>query len=265
MNAAEPTRSAWLDAMYRYLGAESYRTKDLAGNAPAAAPAARVDLGTVAAVMTPDPISVRLTTPYKEVASLLRDNDISAVPVLNAFREPVGVASEADLIAKHTYRPGQRKPFRFARKSYARWRKARARCAKDLMTSPVQTIDANVSLREAAEKLIDGNARRLFVTSDGLLTGVLARRDLLRVFVTSDEDLLTAVNERIARHRPWTNATEVCATVSLGVVTLLGSVPRRSDARRLGELASSVPGVVAVRNRLGHDVDDVRASATTST
>jgi len=256
MNAGDQTGGAWLDTMYRYPSAESYRnreTEERAGTSPVTASRPL----TVASVMSPDPITVRLTTPYKEIANLLRDNAISAVPVLNAFREPVGVVSEADLIAKHTYLSGQRKPSRLAKDAYARWNKARAQIAKDLMTSPVQTIDADASLLAATEKLVDTGTRRLFVTEDGRLTGVLSRRDLLRVFTTTDEELTEAVDEQIAKHGPWSRTTELCVTVSAGVVTLLGSVPRRSDGRRLGELAQAVPGVVAVRNRLSHDADDL--------
>lgn len=259
MNAGEPTGSAWLDAMYRYLRSEAYRERE-PREGEAGAPAQEVRQGplTAEAIMTPDPISVRLNTSYKEIAQLLRTNDISAVPVLNAFRGPVGVVSEADLIAKHTYRHGQRKPLRLARKARAHWRKASADCAKDLMTSPVQTINAAASLLEVTEKLARTNLRRLFVTADGRLTGVLARRDLLRVFTTSDDDLAAVVDEHLAGHAPWTSTTDLCVTVSLGVVTLLGSVPRRSDADRVAALAAEVPGVVTVRNRLSHDVDDGR-------
>lgn len=257
MKTGDQTGGGWLNAMYRYLSAESYLNREIRErNANTSRATTRQPL-TVASVMTHNPITFRLATPYKEIANLLRDNAISAVPVLNAFREPVGVVSEADLIVKHTYLPEQRRPSRLAKDAYARWNKARAQTAKDLMTSPVQTIDVDASLLAATEKLAGTNTRRLFVTEGGRLTGVLSRRDLLRMFTTTDEALTAAVDEQITEHGPWSRTTELCVTVSAGVVTLLGSVPRRSDGRRLGELAQAVPGVVAVRNRLSHDADDL--------
>ena len=51
-------------------------------------------------VMTTDIISVSPETPVKEVARLMIDNKISAVPVVTKFNEIVGVVSENDLISK---------------------------------------------------------------------------------------------------------------------------------------------------------------------
>ena len=48
--------------------------------------------------MTKPVVSVNLRTPYKRIAALLAQHQISAVPVLVLGRHVAGVVSEADLL-----------------------------------------------------------------------------------------------------------------------------------------------------------------------
>ncbi|MGW8571243.1 CBS domain-containing protein [Streptomyces niveus] len=48
-------------------------------------------------LMTRDVVSVRLDTPFKEIAGALADHGVSPVPVLDDGDRPVGVVSEADV------------------------------------------------------------------------------------------------------------------------------------------------------------------------
>ncbi len=52
--------------------------------------------------MTPTAVSVRPGTTFKEIARLLDEYDITAVPVVDDIGRPVGVVSEADLLRKQT-------------------------------------------------------------------------------------------------------------------------------------------------------------------
>ena len=58
----------------------------------------------VSSVMTPadNVVSAHADTPYKEIARLLAEHRISAVPVLDDTSHVVGVVSEADLLAKES-------------------------------------------------------------------------------------------------------------------------------------------------------------------
>ena len=51
-------------------------------------------------VMTSPPITVTPDTPVAEVAALLLENRISAVPVLNEAGRLVGIVSEGDLLRR---------------------------------------------------------------------------------------------------------------------------------------------------------------------
>ena len=60
----------------------------------------------VADVMTTDVVTVRATASFKEVARLLGERRVSAVPVVDDDGRVVGVVSEADLLAKAQYPRG---------------------------------------------------------------------------------------------------------------------------------------------------------------
>ncbi|MGW2671771.1 CBS domain-containing protein [Streptomyces sp. NPDC001272] len=52
----------------------------------------------VAELMTPEVITVRPATAFKELARLLKEFDITAMPVIEETGHPVGAVCEADLL-----------------------------------------------------------------------------------------------------------------------------------------------------------------------
>lgn len=102
---------------------------------------------TVSAVMTAEPVTVRTTTPFKDIAELLVAKGISAVGVLDKDGALVGVVSEADLLPHLSELPGLGwRPRWIGARRRRMATKAAARVAKDLMTSPAITVDADEPL-----------------------------------------------------------------------------------------------------------------------
>ncbi|QXV56458.1 CBS domain-containing protein [Amycolatopsis sp. TNS106] len=208
---------------------------------------------TVSEVMTTDPVTVAPDTGYKQIAALLARRRISAVPVVDEGGAPVGVVSEADLLARFR----APRPALFAgHHSRGEARKARASRAEDLMTSPVVTIDAGDSVAAAAVRLAKKDVRRLFVVADGRLVGVVSRRDLLSGFRRADEDIRAEIDRDVLARTLRVAPGQASVTVADGVVTLLGRLDNRGAVERAGALAGEVPGVVDVRNRLDFVWDD---------
>jgi CBS-domain-containing membrane protein len=58
-------------------------------------------------VMTTRVIWVGKDTPFRELATALRENRVSAFPVLDKDKKVVGVVSEADMLAKLALHNGQ--------------------------------------------------------------------------------------------------------------------------------------------------------------
>ena len=217
----------------------------------------------VASLMTREVVKADIGTPFKDVAAILTDGAFSAVPVVDTDGRPIGVVSEADLLPKEEYRGGTEPgPSVFARRdTKQRWRQASGTTAGDVMATPVVTIGPDAPASAAAHKLAVEGVRRLFVVdTDGRLLGVLSRRDLLKVFLRSDEDLRRTVVHEVLQRTLWVEPTAVEVEVVDGVITLRGTIERRSEADIAYRLTLAMPGVVDVHNHLSYGWDDTDTS-----
>ncbi|MCG3754133.1 MULTISPECIES: CBS domain-containing protein [Amycolatopsis] len=204
----------------------------------------------VSEVMTARPVCARAETPVKEIAAMLAREGISAVAVVDHAGTLVGVVSEKDLLPM--VRGGR---FRWWRRRDAR--KAGARSAREVMTSPVVTVAADETVSEAAAKLDKTGLRRLFVVEDGRPAGVVARRDVLRALTRPDPEIERDVVTGVLYETLHLGPDRARAMVRAGVVTVAGRVERRSEIAPVTRLIEAVPGVVAVCNGLDYVWDDV--------
>ena len=134
-------------------------------------------------VMTTDGVTVPPGLPYKAVADLLVQRGVSAVPVVDATGRVVGVVSEADLLAQLEYADRTPRHPLSARRMPYRSRKAVGDTAGELMTAPAVTVHATETATRAARLLDAAGIKRLPVVDDGgRLVGIVARRDLLRLY-----------------------------------------------------------------------------------
>lgn len=204
---------------------------------------------TVADVMTRDVVRVAPDTPYKDVVDFVVGEEIGAVPVVDRRGGLVGVVSEADLLCKRELsRLAGSRPGHWSRTER---RKAAALTARELMSASVITVAPDVSLTEAARRLMRSGRRGLFVVDGGRLVGVVARRDLLRGFLRGDADIRREV-ERDLLGAGLANPGAVRVTVEAGTVWLTGRVEWQGDVEVAERLSRRVAGVVGVRNRLDY-------------
>jgi CBS domain-containing protein len=214
---------------------------------------------TVESVMTPADrvVSIRPTTPYKDVVKLLTENQISALPVIGEAGSVVGIVSEADLLPKEARSrtaPSGR-PALTARESQSR-HKARAALAVELMTAPVITIGPEEDVSEAARRLETHRIKRMpVVDATGRLAGIVSRRDILRVFLRSDEELTDEVRTLLVDSF-WIDPKGWSVQVSDGRVLLTGQMDRRSTVRIAEHAVGRIDGVVAVESELTYEEDD---------
>jgi CBS-domain-containing membrane protein len=216
---------------------------------------------TVADVMTHDVVTVTPETGFKEVARLLTERNVSALPVVDADGRLTGVVSEHDLLAKERrLAPPVLSGIRRA------WREERAHAdasvAGELMSTPAVSVHGGATLRQAARLMHRKGLRRLCVT-DGTshLVGIVTRGDLLRAFARPDDEIEREVREGVVVGIMWLDATALTVGVTDGVVRLSGELGRSSEAEILAALAAGLDGVVAVDNRLTWRFDD-RAMST---
>jgi len=213
----------------------------------------------VADVMSTDVVSVGENAPYREVVDVLAGRRVSAVPVLDVVGHVVGVVSEADLLHKLelTGQPGNGYLFEGARQHAAR-EKAMAATARELMNTPAVTAMAHTSLVEAARRMDAAEVKRLPVVDDlGRLVGIVSRGDLLKVFLQPDTAIAEQVRTDVLRRVLRTAPPDVTVAVHNGVVTLNGTVERRSLIPVAVGLTTAVDGVVDVVDRLTYTYDDI--------
>jgi CBS domain-containing protein len=214
-------------------------------------------------VMTTPVVTVSLRAPYKRIAALLAQHQISAVPVLVLGRHVAGVVSEADLLAaqERRLREAQLEAGGHFRR-HAGASKHQGLIAGELMTSPAITIHPDAPLPAAARLMTSRHIKRLPVTEAGTtfgggvggkLIGIVSRRDLLGVVLRPDQDIAGDVREMLAQ-LPQADPGGVTVTVRNGIVTLagpLGSAEEHDLIRVAGRLAWDVDGVLDVVNNLG--------------
>jgi CBS domain-containing protein len=215
---------------------------------------------TVAEIMTRDVVSVPESAGYKEVVEALANREVSAVPVIDTEGRVLGVVSEADLLHKAEYagqppaKLWQRKRIRTARA------KAGADVAADLMTAPAVVIGPSDRVATAAKLMDAESVKRLPVVDEhGQLVGIVSRSDVLRLFLRADEDIRREVRDKVLLRTLWIDPENITVEVAQGVVTLGGTLDRRSTIALVVKIVQSVAGVVDVVSHLSYHYDDRKA------
>ena len=124
-----------------------------------------------------------------------------------------------------------------------------AATAGEAMTSPAITISAWQSASAAAALMVEHGVKRLPVTRQNRLIGVITRSDLVRAFARSDSDLERDIRSILSR-TIWLEPGAVLASVRDGKATLTGVVDSTFDAELLVRAVERVPGVLHVDGRL---------------
>jgi CBS domain-containing protein len=143
-------------------------------------------------VMTCDVVSVSPDTPTRDIAKLLLDKGISAVPVVDGTGAPVGMVSEGDLIgrtetdreARHDWWLTLLAEGETLNSDFLASLRARDRIAGDIMAGPVITVGENTEIGEIARLLADYRIKRVPVVRDGRIVGIVSRADLLRALAS---------------------------------------------------------------------------------
>src|SRR6516164_5427411 len=148
-------------------------------------------------VMNKPVVTVHPDTPTREIARLLLDKHISAVPVVNDDGAAVGIVSEGDLIRPERAALAARRQSwleilaegePIARELVA-WLHSQHHTARAVMSAPAITVGEDTELGEVARVLVNHRIKRVPVVRDGRVTGIIARGDLLRVLAANKAGL----------------------------------------------------------------------------
>ena len=115
--------------------------------------------------MTVAPVTLTPETGIFEAIKAMLDRKVSGATVIDADRNVIGVLSEMDClraILAGTYHEEV------------------GGTVADVMTADVESVSADASVLEVAQKMIDGHRRRIPIVKDGKFVGQFSCRSILR-------------------------------------------------------------------------------------
>lgn len=115
-------------------------------------------------------------TPLGKVASLLTNHHVHALVVAENADRPLGIISDFDLLAGEWLSVDE--------ESLNTMRKLTAR---DLMTTPVESLERNASVHEVAKRMADKSIHRMLVTETGKPVGVISISDFVAGIAAQEE------------------------------------------------------------------------------
>jgi CBS domain-containing protein len=215
-------------------------------------------------VMVTNVITVGPDTSVQEVAQILLSARISAVPVVEAGGELLGIVSEGDLMHRAEAGTGRRRPWWLAaflgkEALAAEFVKEHSRRVTDVMTREVVTATPETSLSDIANLLEKNAIKRVPIVKDGKVVGIVSRANLLQALAVAGKKLEgTAPSDDSIRDKvitqldaePWTRPSLINVIVQDGTVELWGIVDSASEKKAVRIAAEVTPGVRAVNDNL---------------
>jgi CBS domain-containing protein len=205
-------------------------------------------------IMTTKVVTASPENSIRHAAQIMLDHRISGLVVIDDAERLVGMITEGDLL-RRTELGLRRISAPVPAQEYLQsssWKVA------DLMSPKVVSVDENVSVDHVAAIMEEDRIKRLPVTRNGRLVGIVSRADLLRVVATAqlepplkgDEALRRGVLARFGDVKEL-DGLRLGVIVSKGVVHLWGDVDSEQVRRAACVVAENVPGVAAVVDHLG--------------
>jgi signal-transduction protein with cAMP-binding, CBS, and nucleotidyltransferase domain len=127
-------------------------------------------------VMSSPVVAIDESAPANRAAELMDKDDLGCIIVTNKQGKALGIITERDLVVR----------------VLAKNLKPDTLKAKQVMTSPLMTIEPDATINEAARRMSKLNIRRLGVIYKGQVQGLLSSKDILGVV----PELLETIQEQ---------------------------------------------------------------------
>ena len=214
-------------------------------------------------VMTHGVIGVTEDTSVAEAIETMLRSRVSALFVLDAKNELIGILSEGDLLRRSELGSEHKRPRwlefllgsgRLA-ETYAH---EHGRKVGEVMTPDVETIEEGAELSEAVDRMIRRRIKRLPVLRGETVVGVISRSDLLKGLLAAtprakgphpDAEIKAAIQAELDK-LDWAPRASVRVEVAGGVVTFNGAITDERLRDGLKVIAENTPGCVAVHDHM---------------
>lgn len=215
-------------------------------------------------VMTRTVITIDEQAPIAEALHLMLGKAISGLPVVDCNGQLVGIITEGDLLRRAELATERHiawwknllfGPW-FSAQEYVR---THARSVASVMARETLCIAEDTPLSMIVRMMEQGHVKRLPVTKDGKVIGIVSRRDVLRPLSSvvgdplagsaSDARILQQIERDLAA-QPWRPRHNISITVNDGVVALTGTVSGYEQRAALQVLIEDIAGVRKIRDQL---------------
>ena len=192
-------------------------------------------------IMTSPVHVVRQNASVESAAELMTAKSVTALPVVDAERNLVGMVSEGDLLWHRV--PAD--PTAHMRRYPAADLEHGPGMVAEVMSRYPLTATPDTDVAEVADTMLEHDVRSMPVVEGQEVVGIISRRDILRTVVRSDDVLTKEVQHRLDEYadgvRRWT------AGVEGGVATVVGEYAGDTERAVVMVLARTVPGVAGVK------------------
>jgi CBS domain-containing protein len=222
-------------------------------------------------VMTTPVIAVRPEAEVRDIAELLLDGRISAVPVIDEEGRIRGIVSEGDLINRADAGTRHRRAWwlemlKSPEDRASEFLRAHGSRAEDVMTREVVTVTEDTPLPEIAATLEKHHVKRVPVVRQGRLVGIVSRANLLQGFALSAPTWTMLQSDRGIRDELKGKLKEaglpvhqVNITASNGAVRLWGWIDSETQRQAARAAVESTPGVERFEDNLVVSTPALRA------
>ncbi|WP_158930591.1 CBS domain-containing protein [Acidisphaera sp. S103] len=218
----------------------------------------------VADVMTRHCITIAPDATVEEAVNLMLSRHISGLFVVDKAGDLAGVITEGDLLRRDELGTQRNRPWWLrllaspARQA-ADFTRANGRHVRDVMTEDVISIAQDAPLEGVVAAMEANRIKRLPVTADGKVVGVVSRTDLLRALIgrartseplpTDDRTIRAAIMNALEA-QSWAPMTTLNVTVANAVADVWGTITNEEERRAIHVVVENTRGVKAVHDHM---------------
>ncbi len=218
----------------------------------------------VADVMTRNVITIAPDATVEDAANLMLSRHISGLFVVDKAGDLAGVVTEGDLLRRDELGTERGRPWWLrllvspARQA-ADFTRAHGRHVRDVMTRDVISVADSAPLEAVVAAMEKARIKRVPVTRDSHVIGVVSRSDLLRALVSrvrdvepvaqDDKAIRTAILDSMEK-LSWAPMTTLNVTVAKGTADIWGTVTNEDERHAIRVVVENTPGVRAVNDHM---------------
>ncbi len=135
-------------------------------------------------IMNKDVITIRKHTPIYQSLEIMVKHRITGIPVVEDDMSLEGIISEKDVL--HFFHKQE---------------ELEEKTVNDFMTQPAISFDENESMLDVCNLLAKQIFRRIPITSEGKLVGIISRRDIIEHIIKAKKPADNIQGQQLSAHR----------------------------------------------------------------